>query len=95
MARVYELMVVFRSDVDVTDEKSVRTLLSGLLSDKISIDEITIWGKKSLAYEIKKQKEGNYVLSRLSANEGIKIAELENKVKLSDTVLRYLFTLIK
>lgn len=95
MARVYELMVVFRPDLEIKDENAAKALLSGLLKDNVSVDEVTIWGKKPLAYEIKKQKEGNYVLSRLSAKDGIQVADLENKVKLSDTVLRYLFTLVK
>lgn len=88
-------MVVFRPDLEIKDENAAKLLLSGLFKDNVSVDEVTIWGKKPLAYEIKKQKEGNYVLSRLSAKDGIKIADLENKVKLSDTVLRYLFTLVK
>lgn len=94
MARVYELMVVLRPDLEIKDENSAKALIGGLLKDNITVDEVTVWGKKPLAYEIKKHKEGNYVLFKLTAPNGIKVGEFENKVKLSDKVLRYLFTLV-
>jgi len=47
------------------------------------------WGKKSLAYKIKKFREGYYVILTLEADGAI-IAELERRFRVADHVIRFL-----
>ena len=47
------------------------------------------WGKKKLAYEIKKQKRGHYVFFQIKAASQV-ISELERTFKLTDQVIKYL-----
>lgn len=79
----YELTLIFKSDL--TEEK-IDAILSKL---KIKEESKKVWGKRFLAYPIKKQKEGIYV------HLGLKIKpeqakELEKKISLENKILRYL-----
>ncbi len=47
------------------------------------------WGKKKLAYEIKKQKRGHYAFFQFKAAPAV-IAELERTYKMTDTVIKFL-----
>ncbi len=96
MTRVYELMVVIRPDFGPPAgeasvlEKSARTLVEKLIGDR-KIKELTVMGKKRLAYPIKKQTEGVYVVVTFSG-DAINIGAFEKQVKLGTDVLRFLLT---
>ena len=47
------------------------------------------WGKKKLAYEVKKEKKGIYLLFRLNG-PGTLVAELERNLKIQDNILKFL-----
>ncbi len=47
------------------------------------------WGKKKLAYEVKKQKRGHYVFFQFKSTPAA-ISELERTYKLTDAVIKYL-----
>lgn len=91
--RQYELMIVFSPAVDVT-EKSAQGFVEKIVGTEAKVTNVTVIGKKWLAYPIKKQKEGIYVVSVLSG-EHVHINELEKKVQLGTEVLRYLLTVKK
>lgn len=90
MNRVYELMLVLSPDFDSKDEKKVKDLISKLVGVDSSVSQLTMIGKKALAYPIKKFTEGIYVLAKLSGL--IKVEQIEKQVKLNELVLRYLLT---
>jgi small subunit ribosomal protein S6 len=52
------------------------------------------WGKRRLAYEIEKLREGYYVLLEMAAGPDLP-AELERNFRISDDILRYLVTRIE
>jgi small subunit ribosomal protein S6 len=56
--------------------------------------EIQKWGKKRLAYDIKKRREGHYVYLRVQA-PGKAVAELERHLKIAEPVLKYLTVLVQ
>ncbi len=93
--RTYELMVVVKNDFAHEDEKKRTAFVEKLLTEqqysKLTVDD---FGKKELAYEIEKQKEGCYLLATIEA-ETMNIARLEQQVKLTENVLRYLLTKVK
>ena len=89
MTRVYELMLVLRPDFGL-DEKQTRDLVAKLIGDR-KITEVTLMGKKRLAYPIKKQTEGVYVVVKFTG-EPLNIGLFEKQTKLGTDVLRFLIT---
>jgi len=58
------------------------------------VAEVQKWGKKRLAYDIKKRREGHYVYFRAQA-PGKAVAELERHLKIAEPVLKYITVLIE
>lgn len=87
MQRVYELMVVLRPDFGV-DEKPIKDLIKKFIGDR-ELKELTIIGKKQLAYPINKHNEGIYAVA-IVAGTPVKVVELEKQIKLGTDILRYL-----
>ena len=54
-----------------------------------TVTEVEDWGKKRLAYEIQKMKEGFYYFIKFDAEASVP-AELEGRVRIMENVLRYL-----
>lgn len=81
-------MLILRPEFDPKDTKKIEELVKKLSSgSQVKEMETNVLGKKMLAYPIKKQKEGVYVLVKLSG-DSIKSAILENQAKLMPEVLR-------
>ncbi len=85
---IYELMVLVVPSVDLTMEKAQKDLVEKLVSGKAKVTSVTSLGKKTLGYPIRKQTEGTYLVATLEGT--VKGADLDNKVKLMDDVLRIL-----
>ncbi|MCR5802151.1 MAG: 30S ribosomal protein S6 [Lachnospiraceae bacterium] len=86
----YELAVVLSATLD--DDGRAATLdkckaLVERFGGKIA--EVEEWGKKKLAYEIQKSKEGFYYFIRFEA-EPTAPAEIESRVRIMDGVIRFL-----
>ena len=87
----YEL--VFILNANLTEDDFTRVL--GKVNDQITklggtVTETNQWGKRRLAYPIKKQAEGTYVLEKVQINQTA-LKELDANLKMSEDVLRYLF----
>jgi small subunit ribosomal protein S6 len=88
--RDYEVLYIVRADLDddkVQDAvKRVNTLIerSGGHAEKTNL-----WGKRKLAYEVKHQKEGAYVLQDFQLDPD-RVPELESSLKITEEVLRHL-----
>ncbi len=87
----YEL--VFILNANLTEDDSTKLL--GKVNDQITklggtVTETNPWGKRRLAYPIKKQAEGNYVLEKVQMKQTA-LKELDASLKLTEDVLRYLF----
>jgi len=84
----YELMVILDPEIDErTVAPSLDKFLNVIRNDGGTIDNIDIWGRRRLAYEIKKKSEGIYaVVALTSTSEATK--ELDRQLNLSEAVLR-------
>ncbi|MCX8008665.1 MAG: 30S ribosomal protein S6 [Patescibacteria group bacterium] len=92
LMRQYELMVVVKNDFPHQDEKKRISLVEKLLGGQQYKDLVVEdFGKRLLAYPIKKQTEGCYLLAKFSSSQ-VSVAVIEQQVKLLDSVLRYLLT---
>lgn len=58
------------------------------------VTEVQKWGKKRLAYDIKKRREGHYVYFRAQAPPKA-VAELERHLQIAEPVLKYLTVLVQ
>lgn len=92
MKRPYEVTFIVR--LDNTDENQVNNTIDQVRgwieADQLGqVSRIDRWGRKKLAYEIDKQREGYYVLME-SQIEAKALNEIERNLNLSPFVLRYL-----
>lgn len=76
-------------------DEEVATLLTQLSEQVTSLGAEVIkmenWGKRRLAYDIRKQREGTYAVLEVSA-EPSTIKEFERQLRLNESVLRFLST---
>ncbi|GAA4676289.1 hypothetical protein GCM10025780_21120 [Frondihabitans cladoniiphilus] len=84
----YELMVILDPEIDErTVAPSLDKFLNVIRNDGGSIDNVDIWGRRRLAYEINKKSEGIYAVVNLTANSSA-TDELDRQLGLSEAVLR-------
>jgi small subunit ribosomal protein S6 len=87
--RPYETMIVFDTTVDAQAiQIALDRALETIRANGGTPGNIDRWGKRPLAYEIKKRKEGYYVLVEFSG-ESATVDELDRILTLSDEVLRF------
>lgn len=90
MKTAYELVLLLPADRDKNKEKKLLDDISLIIEKtKGKVVETTNWGKKSLAYPIKKKKEANFCLLTFET-EGKEVVSIVNKLKHNEDVLRYL-----
>jgi len=94
MAKEYEIMLVF--SVKDGEEAAQETFqkFKDLIEKNGTLGEIDEWGRRKLAYPIRRKNlpdelEGYYVVCNYSAEPEFP-AELERRLKLNDTVIRFL-----
>ncbi len=88
--RDYEMVVIINPELD--EEKFSNTLnaITKLIADTGgAVADIKHWGKRKLAYPIKKFSEGNYVLTQFQLQPALS-KEVEAKLQISEDVLRHL-----
>lgn len=86
--RAYELMVILDPELEErTVAPSLDTYLNVVRNDGGSVDNVDIWGRRRLAYEINKKPEGIYAVVTLQA-EPATIKELDRQLTLNESVLR-------
>lgn len=84
----YELMVILKPSLPENVRKGVQDRIETILTKNNSeIVDIDVWGKKYLAYPVKKHLEGYYILFQLKTdNSSVKL--ISQSVKLISDVLR-------
>jgi small subunit ribosomal protein S6 len=88
--RDYEVLYIVRADLD--DEKvqdAVKRVNTLIERSGGSLERTNLWGKRKLAYEVKHQKEGSYVLQDFQFDPS-RVPELEAGLKITEEVLRHL-----
>ncbi len=86
----YELMVIFSSTLTEDEEKAQLQQVEEIAKhEKASILFVDHWGKRKLAYVIKKQRQGYYEWIYFEGNAS-GISEIDRKLKMSETILRFM-----
>ena len=85
----YESIIIINPNC--TDEaiKALESKFTGLINENWKIESVEKIGKKRLAYEIKKNREGYYILFNFEAKPD-SIAELERNYRITDEVLKFI-----
>lgn len=88
----YELMVVFKPNLDAEDVNSAIEKLSSIVSEMGGkVESVDKTGRKKLAYEVAGFRDGFFstVLFSLPADQ---VAEFKRQLRLSDNIIRTMFT---
>ncbi len=88
MTHQYELMVILDPEIDErTVAPSLDKFLNVIRADGGTIDNVDIWGRRRLAFEINKKTEGIYAVVNFTANSSATV-ELDRQLSLSEAVMR-------
>ena len=86
--RPYEIMVILDPD---TDERSVQPTLEQYLTVITkgggTVENLDIWGRRRLAYEIQKKSEGLYAVITLQANPA-DVKEMDRQFSINESIMR-------
>ncbi len=86
------MMLVLRPEYSATDTKKLAELVKKTVGEGIVVKDVTVIGKKTLAYPIKKTTEGIYVLVNLEADR-VHVAPIQKQMDLENDILRFLLIL--
>lgn len=87
MLNKYEL--VFIIDPTIEDKQPVIAKVQDLINTAGKVESVDEWGNRRLAYEIKKNTEGYYVLVNFEAEPTL-IAEMERVFKITTEILKFI-----
>ena len=85
----YETVFIINPNVDDAGVKALIEKFSNLINNDGKVEKVEELGKKRLAYEIKKHREGNYVTIDFEANPEL-IKELERIYRITDEVIKFI-----
>ena len=90
--RDYELVFVVHPELDETAINDLVTKVTSWITDSGgSVVKVDLWGKRKLAYSLRKQKEGQYVLFKCTMDPKFG-KELERNLRFAEPVMRFLLT---
>ena len=92
--RNYELVCVIQPDLDENAFNGILDRVKGWIAESGgNVGKVDVWGRRRLAYSIRKQREGQYVLMNISLNPSA-ATDLERNLRYQEAVLRHMLTLV-
>jgi len=85
----YESVIIINPVVDEEKVKELTDRFSNLINENGKVEKVDMLGKKKLAYEVKKNKEGYYAIFYFEAKPEL-IAELERNYRITDDVIKFM-----
>ena len=90
----YELVCIIHPELDDNAFKGIIEKVSGWISEAGgNVDKVEPWGRRRLAYTIRKQREGQYVLFNISMLPSA-AAALERNISFQESVLRSMLIVV-
>ena len=87
---LYEHMLIARQDISAQAVDALATHLKTIVeTEGGKVEKQEYWGLRTLAFRIKKNRKGHYVLFNLEAPPAA-VSELERNMRINEDVLRYL-----
>ncbi len=92
--RKYELVCIIQPELDETAFTGAVDRVKNWVTDSGgSVDKMDVWGRRKLAYPIRKQTEGQYVLMNVTLDPK-STGELERNIRFLEPVLRHMLTAV-
>jgi small subunit ribosomal protein S6 len=89
-SRQYELVYIVTPEASEQDVADLHTQVEQIIERfKGTLDKTENWGRRRLAYEIGKHREGTYVVETISGS-GELMKEIDRRLRVSDAVIRHL-----
>ncbi|MDO5556056.1 MAG: 30S ribosomal protein S6 [Clostridia bacterium] len=85
----YESVIIINPNLEEEAIKGLIEKFSNLINTDGKVNSVEEVGKKKLAYEIKKNKEGYYIIFKFEAKPTL-ITELERIYKITDEVIKFI-----
>ncbi|MFZ0531358.1 MAG: 30S ribosomal protein S6 [Propionicimonas sp.] len=86
--RKYEVVVILDPDVDDRQVNGVlEKPLAGLTKSGGTVDNIDVWGRRRLAYDIRKKSEGIYAVINVTAEPAV-VKEMDRQFTLNEQIMR-------
>jgi small subunit ribosomal protein S6 len=86
--RRYELMIILDPNIEERAvAPSIDQFLGVVKTDGGSVEKVDVWGRRRLAYEIRKKSEGIYAVIDLTAQPDT-VKELDRQLNLNESILR-------
>ena len=85
----YETIFIINPSVEEAGVKELTQKFSDLINSDGKVESVEEMGKRKLAYEIKKNSEGIYVLINFEANPSL-IKELERVYRITDDIMKFI-----
>ena len=90
--RNYEVVLIVNPDLDETALNGVVDRVKSWITDSGgSVEKVDLWGKRRMAYIIRKQREGQYALVEAEMAPSF-TGELERNLRFLEPVMRFLIT---
>src|SRR5439155_19610329 len=90
LLRDYEILYIVRPELDEENLQQAIGTVNELIGNLGGVTQKTdVWGRRRLAYEVRHLREGQYVLTDFQIDPA-RVPEMENTLKISDTVFRHL-----
>ena len=86
----YEIMFILSTQLtDEEKQAKVKFVEETLAKSEAAEIKTEVWGERKLAYPIKKKENGSYVLTTFQI-DGIKLAEVEARLNIEESILKYM-----
>lgn len=86
----YENVFIARQDISTTQVEALADTFANLIAEQGGkVEKREYWGLRNLAYRVKKNRKGHYMLFNIDAPPAA-ISELERNMRINEDVLRYL-----
>ena len=89
--RLYDLIYIVRPATPEEEIKKVEHTVEHACTEKgAKIEKSEHWGTRKLAYRVAKHREGIYIYFQIRTTHGELISEIERRLKVQDSVIKYL-----
>ena len=85
----YELLLIITPDHDENEAEALTNQVKGIIESGGTLLKVDPWGKKRLAYPIRKRSEGYYVLYIFECAPSF-VSELNQSLHVIEAILRYM-----
>ena len=86
----YEIMFILSTQLTDEEKQAKVKFVEETLAKSGAVEIKTeVWGERKLAYPIKKKENGYYVLTTFQI-DGIKLAEVEARLNIEESILKYM-----